>query len=252
MLVLAPYTLRSPAVHKIATDAESNNTDPNRTTQQTRRTGINRTTPVHSGISEVPTPHPSDNIRTRINAISKNSTPYTSGISGTSAAPPAGGIWSPGIGNIWQSTSPNIREFDELNADVDRKFSNNLIVPPVITQVFREKISGSPIRDIYARCGVNLATDHVNPMESQLLDHGLYTVNSLNKGAGICSPATITIRSWDVPHWSAADHAIVKSAAVGDAVVAKLDYREENYKTNFKIWMENTKLQFERENIKKG
>ena len=52
----------------------------------------------------------------------------------------------------------------------------------------------------------------------------------------------------DVTHWSTADNDTGQGAAVADAVGDKSDYSEENYKTGFEIWMENSKLQFEREN----
>ena len=45
------------------------------------------------------------------------------------------------------------------------------------------------------------------------------------------------------------DHGVGQSAAVRDAVREKSDYSKENYKTDFEIWMENTKFKFERKNI---
>ena len=45
------------------------------------------------------------------------------------------------------------------------------------------------------------------------------------------------------------DHGVGQSTAVGDAVIKKSDYSEENYKNDFGIYMENTKLQFEHKNI---
>ena len=47
------------------------------------------------------------------------------------------------------------------------------------------------------------------------------------------------------------DYAVRKRAAVGDAVGKKSDYSEQNYKTGFKIWMEDSKLPFEHKNIKR-
>ena len=212
-----------------------NNTGKNRTSRRISRTGIDGTIPVHSGISRTSTPYPSDNSGTRINGINKNSTPDPSGISGTSAAPPAGGLWSPRIGNIRKSTSPNTRNSNELKYDIDGKFSNDPIATPVLTQVFSEKLSNSFRRDLYRRYGVHLTTDPVNPVAPQFINHDLSTSHTLNKGARIWCPATRIRRSPDVTHWSAADHDVGQSAAVGDAVGKKSDYSEENYKPNLKF-----------------
>ena len=94
-------------------------------------TGVDRTTPVHSGISETSTPTTSNNSGTSINGINGPSTPDPSGISRTSAAPPDGGLWGPRIGNIWQFTSPKIRNSNESNADVDARFSNIRLCHPL-------------------------------------------------------------------------------------------------------------------------
>ena len=55
----------------------------------------------------------------------------------------------------------------------------------------------------------------------------------------------------DVTHWSTIDHAVGKGAAFEDSVGYKLDYSEENYKTDFEIWMENSKLQFKHKNVER-
>ena len=91
----------------------------NSTPRQVSRNSVDGTTLVTSGISG-------------------NYNPDPSVISVISAAPPSGGLCSPRIGNIWQSTSPNFRKFDEFNAAVNRNFSNDLIFSPVINQVFCE------------------------------------------------------------------------------------------------------------------
>ena len=160
-IVMVPQMLKSPEVQEIVTDTASNNTGINRTPQQISKTGIGGTTPYHSGISETSTPALSD-----INGtiIDRNYAPTcgiieTSGISGTSAAPPSSGLWSPRIVNIRQSTTPNFRKSNELNADISREFSNDTIVPTVITQVFYDKLSSTPSRDIYTRFRVNLSTE---------------------------------------------------------------------------------------------
>ena len=165
------------------------------------RANIDGPPPAHSGISGDSTPAPCGIIGTRISgtsasapngiigtSISGTSTPDPSkvsgtsagppcGISGTSAAPPYGGLYRPRLGNIRKFTSPNFRKSDELNADFDRKFSNDPIVPPLSTQVFGEKLPNFPNRDIYTRCRLNLATESVNLVAPQFVNHGLYAVS---------------------------------------------------------------------------
>ena len=99
-----------------------------------------------------------------------------------------------------QPTSPNSIDPDEFNADVDRKLSNYPIALPIITQVFGDKLSDISRRDLYTQCRVNLATESVNPVAPQFVNHGLSAVNTLNKSAGIWIPATIIIRSPDITH----------------------------------------------------
>ena len=98
-------------------------------------------------------------------------------------------------------------------------------------------------------CRVNLAIESVNPVVPQFVNHELSIVNALNKSAGIWSPVTRFRRSPDVTHWRASDHTVGQEVAVGDAVGEKSDYCEEKYKTDFEIWMENSKLQFGCKNI---
>ena len=148
-------------------------------------------------------------------------TPSLSDILGTSASPPSGGFWRLGIVNKRQSTFPNFWKSNELDAAVDGNFTNNSIAPPLLDQVFSYKLSNSYSRDLYARYGVHIAIDHVNPVEPQLLTHGSSTANVLNKDAGIWIPATIIRMSPDVTHWSAADCSVVQSSEFGDSVGSK-------------------------------
>ena len=108
----------------------------------------------------------------------------------TSNSPPSGGLWSPGIVNKWQSTSPNFCKYDELGAAVDRSLSGNQITTPVIIQVFRDKLYDSSIRDIYARCGMHLKIDPINHVTPQFVTHGLSTIDTPNKYAGVWIPGT--------------------------------------------------------------
>ena len=141
------------------------NTRTNRNPWKNRRTGIDITTPVHSGISKTSTPAPSDNIVTKINGINGASTPTSSGISGTSSEPPAGGLWSPIISSIRKSAYPNHSDSNGLNADIDGKFSSNPIAPPILTQVFIDKLSDIYSKNLYVRCRLHLMIDKANTME---------------------------------------------------------------------------------------
>ena len=229
----APQALKSPAMQEIVAYEDSHNMGTNSTPQRVITTGVDRTIPVTSGISGT-------------------STPYPSGISGTSAAPPYGGLWSPRIGNIQQSTSPDFRKPNELNNAVDRKLSNNLIVPPVSTQVFGDELSYSSSRDIYMQCRVNLATESINLMVPKFVNHGISTVESLNKSVGVWSPVTIIKSSPNITHLIVVYNSIGQKASAGEVVGEKSDHIKENYKTDFEIWIENSKLQFRRKNIERS
>ena len=82
---------------------------------------------------------------------------------------------------------------------------------------------------------MHLATDPINPVTSQFVDHGFSTADALNKGASIWSPATIIIRSSYVTHLSTENHDVGQIAEVEDYVGAKSDYCEENIKLILKF-----------------
>ena len=169
--------------------------------RQIIRTGVDGSTPISTQINrrirETSTPSFSDITGTRI----------TIGVSGTSTDTPAGDLWIPGIGNKWQSSTPNLRYSNKLDASIDRKFTNNPVAPPIFTEVFIEKISNSPRQDIYECIWMQLATDTISPVTPQLVDHGFSTVDALHKGTGLWSNANRIRRSTDVAYWSATDHA---------------------------------------------
>ena len=204
------------------------------------RTGVDGTTPVQSVISETSTPAPSVISGTIIDGTSSP----TCGIIGTNTSPPSSGLWILRIGNIRQSDSPNFRKSDELNADINRDFSNDPIATPIITQVLCDELSNRSIRDINSLCRTNLVTESVNPVAPQFLNHGLSTVDTLDKITTFWIPNT-RIRSLpNITHWSAVDHTVGQGATVGEALGDIPDYIEENNKTDFETCMENSKLQF--------
>ena len=132
------------------------------------------------------------------------------------------------------------------------KFSKDTFAPPISTQIFCDKPPNIFSRDLYMPCRVNLKTDSVNPVATKFVNHGISAVDTSYKSARIWSPATITTMSPDITHWRAAKHYVGYGSEVGDVVYDKSDYSEENYKTDFEIWIENFKLQFERKNIERS
>ena len=198
----------------------------NRIRRRISRTGVDVSTPIstqiHSGISETSTPDSSDITGTRISIV----------ISSTSTAPPDEDFRSPGIGNKRKSASPNIRKSDKLDASIDGKFTNISVAPPIFTELFRDKLSNSSRRDIYARVGVHLKTCPVNPVTPKFVDRGFSTIDALNKGARIWIPAIRVRSSTDVSHWSTLNLAVVESTVVVYSVIAKSYY---NYKLILKF-----------------
>ena len=108
-----------------------------------------------------------------------------------------------------------------MDASIYGNFSNNPVAPPVLTQVFSDKISDGSSRDLYVHCGVNLVSDPVNPVAPQFVTHGFSTVDEMNKGAGIWRPTTIIRRLPNFTHLSVAGNTVGQSSDVEDAVGAK-------------------------------
>ena len=189
-----------PSVKKISADTTSGNTWTNRTPWLTSRTGINGSipisTPIHSGIRETSIPDSSDSIVTRISVVTIDNI----------TDPPTEAIWSPGVGNKRQYTTPYFRDSDKLDTSIDGNFTNKLVDPPIFTDVVRDKLSNDSIRDIYAFVGMHLAADPINSVTPHFVDLGFSTVDALDKGAGLWTPTTVVLGSADVAHWSAPDH----------------------------------------------
>ena len=199
-ILQAPQTLKLPVVQEFVAYTDLNNTGGNRTSRKVSRTGVD---------GDIPSP---------------------SGISVTSYAPYSGCFWNPRIGIIRQSTTPIFRKSDELNAAIDRNFSNDTIAPTSISQVFCDKIYDSSSRYPYTRCIVDLTTESVNPMAPQFVNNGISNFDTLDKSVEIWSPATRIRRFPDVTHRRVLYHAVEQGAEVVDAVG---DYSEEKYKTDF-------------------
>ena len=96
----------------------------------------------------------------------------------------------------------------------------------VSTQVFVDNLSHSSSMDLYTRCRVNLPIESINPVVPQFLNHGISTVNVLNKSAGIRISSTRIRRLPDVIHFSTVDHDVGQFETVGDVVGENSDYSE--------------------------
>ena len=87
--------------------------------------------------------------------------------------------------NIQKSATPDLIKSNKLDTSIDVKFPNNLVVPPIFTEVICDKLYNSFIQDLYMPCRMNLAADPINILSLQLVDLGLSTIYSLDKGASI-------------------------------------------------------------------
>ena len=219
-----------PAMKEILVDTASGNAWTNRTPWQISRNGIDgstpSSTPIHSGMSKYSNPDSSDSSGTRIRI----------GTSDTTNSPPWGLNVSPNIGSIWQSATPYLIKSNKLDAAIDGKFPDNLIEPPIFTDVLSEKLSNSSIQYLCTPCPMNFSAYPVNIPGPKFVDFGLSNIDALDKGTSLWTPASGVGRLMDVTYWSAPDHIFGKTTSVVDAVRTKSDY---NYKTDFEIWRKN-------------
>ena len=141
------------------------------------------TTPYNMGANRTPWII----IRTGIDG----STPYYSGsgnsdvASCTSPTVPSVFNWNGIIGNIQQTATPKFMETSELQTSNDRIFSNDYNAPSIGSRIIHDELSVSSRRDIYLSCRTNVAEETVQPMGPQLFIHGVPTIYTLNKNAGI-------------------------------------------------------------------
>ena len=163
------------------------------------RTGVDGSIPIyttiHSGMRKYSTQASSDISGTRITIVTTD----------TTTDPPYGINVNPKIGNIRKSATPDLRDSDKLDTSIDGNSTNNLVAPTIFTDVLSNKPSKSSSRGIYDRTGIHLTEDPVNSVTPQFVDLGFYTVEALDKGAGIWTPDTIFGGPTDVSHWSALD-----------------------------------------------
>ena len=136
-------------------------------------------------------------------------------------APPCDLNVRPKIENIWKYYTLYLINSNKLDTSIDGKFTDNLVVPPIFTEVPCDKLSESSIQDLYTHFLMNLAENPVNIPVPKFFYLELSTIDSLYKCASLWTPSTRVGRPTDVAHWSAPDLIFGETTANGDAVRAK-------------------------------
>ena len=123
---LMTQMLLTPEVKEIFLDTTPVNAWNNMNLQIIIRTGIYGSipisTPIHSGIIKSPNPDSSDSTRTR---GTRTRIP-----TGTNA-PPCALNMSPNIGDVRQSSTPDLIKSNRLGTSIDGQFTNNLVASPI-------------------------------------------------------------------------------------------------------------------------
>ena len=173
-IILTTQTLLTPATKEIISDTAVVSTCMSRTVWQVSRTGVDRSTPGDSG---------------NVIGIVETSSPDLIGIIGTAST--CGINLSQEVGNIRKSTSPDlVRQCLKLDATVDRKFSNNPDSTSIFSKLIGDKLSDGSSQGLYTRCRMNLMAYRIQILTPQFVDLGLSTIDELNKGSGLSTPAT--------------------------------------------------------------
>ena len=76
--------------------------------------------------------------------------------------PPCGFNVSPEIDYIWQSPTPYLRKSKEFDNSIDGKFTKNMVLLPIFTEVICDKLFDHSFQGIYTHCKMNLPADPVN------------------------------------------------------------------------------------------
>ena len=137
------------------------------------RTGVNGSiqisTPIHCGMSKSSTPASSDSDGTGVLEP------------GFPLELPCGLNLSPYFDDIRQSATPYLRESNKFDTSVDQQFTNNMVAPPIFTELLCDKLSKMFCRYVYTYCRMKLTVDPVNIPGPQFVDLGLSNINALDK-----------------------------------------------------------------------
>ena len=137
--------------------------------------------------------------------------------------------------NIGQSTSPGlVRQSQKLDAAIDRNLSNNRDSTSIFRKVVCEKLSNGSIQGLYTRFRMNLAVYTFQSHTPKLVDLGISTINALDEGSGLSTPATRIQRPMHGDHWSMPNNIFGETIAVG--VSESESYSDYNYKTELQVW----------------
>ena len=140
--------------------------------------------------------------------------------------PPCGRNLSQEVGNIRQLTFQGlVKNSQKLDAVVDRKFSNNRDLTSIFLKVISEKLSYCYRQDIYTRFRMNTTVDPVQTQTPQFVDLGLYTINALDEGSSISTPATKIRRPTDGDHRSSPNHIFSETTATVVIMVSNLEQK---------------------------
>ena len=181
---LTPQMLLTSATKEIAVDAALGGVWTSKTPWRVSRTGVDGSTSC--GI---------DNYI----IIIETSSPDLLRIIGTD--PPCGLSLIQEVGDIHQPTYPGlVRQFQKLDATTDGKLSDNRDLTSIFSKVISDKLSNGSRKDLYTRCRMNLTVDSIQTQTTQLLDLGLSTINTLDEGSDLSTPATRIRRPMDGAH----------------------------------------------------
>ena len=129
----------------------------------------------------------------------------------------------------------------KLDADVDGNFSNNYDATSNFRELLCDKLSDYYSRYLYMRCRMNLMADTVQILTPHFIDLRISSIDALDKGSGISTPATIIQSPTDGAHWSAPNHIFGETTVIGVSE-ENSDY-DYNYKTYFQVWKENKEFE---------
>ena len=132
-----------------------------------------------------------------------------------------------------------------MDSVVDRKLPNNLNYVSIFIKLIGHKIYYGCSDDLYLRFRMNFEDDVVQTKAPQFMDMGILTINTSDEDSVLGTPATRIQSPTDGSHWSTPEHFFGEAAAVG--ISSEKSDHDYNYKTYFKIWIENK--EFERQNI---